>query len=162
MLSRILWISVAGIALVAGMALQNDWPVSWDDDTEYSEQAARTVEERVDRAIDRSFDNMTVVESNGHEIDVPAETKRAMAAAVGELVKAETDLAMARIGEENDKEVQAASARRDKARAEVDRMKAEIERIERAANGDSSAAREQIRREVQEDVRATVREAVGS
>ena len=162
MLSRIMWVSVAGIALVAGMALQNDWPFEFMDDTQMSEQAARTVEERVDRAIDRSFDKMTVVESNGREIEVPAETKRAMAAAVGELVKAETDLAMTRIGEEDDQEVQAASARRDKARAEVDRIKTEIEALEDGGQAGDAARRERIRREVREDVRATVREAVGS
>ena len=162
MLSRIMWITVAGLALFAGMALQNDWAFGWGDDSQISERTERRIEEKIDRAIDHSFDKMTVVESNGREIELPAETKRAMAAAVGELVKAETDFAMARIGEENDKEVQAASARRDKARAEVKRLKTEIEALEEGAQDGDAARREQIRREVREDVRATVREAVGS
>ena len=160
MLSRIMWITVAGLALVAGMALQNDWAFGWGVDSRVSERTERRIEEKIDRAIDRSFDHMTV-HSDGREIDVPAETKRAMAAAVGELVKAETDLAMSRIGEENDKEVQVASARRDRARAEVDRLKAQIEALEEGGKDGDAARREQIRREVREDVRATVREATG-
>ena len=162
MLSRIMWVSVAGLALIAGMALQNDWAFTWDDETRISERTERRIEKKVDRAIDASFDKMTVVQANGREVDVPADIKRAMAAAVGELVKAETDLAMTRVGQSDGKEIQAATVRRDRARAEVDRMKNEIERLERAEHGDNEALREQIRREVQEDVRASVREAVKS
>ena len=162
MLSRIFWVSAAGIALVVGMVVQGDWGIDWTSDREVTERTARSVEEKVDRAIDASFDKMTVVQKDGREIDVPAETKRAMAAAVGELVKAETDLAMARIGDDDDKAIDAATARRDRARAEVDRMKDEIEALEQVSQGDRDALREQIRREVKEDVRETVRESVRS
>ena len=162
MLSRIFWVSAAGIALVAGMVIQGDWNFDWTGDEQVSERTVRTVEEKVDRAIDASFDKMTVVQSDGREIDVPAETKRAMATAVGELVKAETDLAMAKIGEDDEKAIAAATVRRDRARAEVDRMKDKIEALERSSQVDKDALREQIRREVQEDVRATVRESVRS
>ena len=162
MLSRIMWISVAGLALIAGMALQNDWAFGWGDEDRISERTERQIEEKIDRALDRSFDQMTVVQSDGREVDVPAATKRAMAAAVSELVKAETDLAMARIGEDNDKDVRAATARRDKARAEVDRLKLEFERIERTAQGNNEARQEQIQREVREDIRAEIRDAVSN
>ena len=126
MLSRIFWVGVAGIALIAGMALQ-DGPriISWDHD-EPPVHKASSIDEKVDRALDRSFDKMHVTDADGEEIDVPAKTKRAMADAVGRLVKAEADLAMARIGEDDQEAMKAASARRDKARADIDRLKAEI------------------------------------
>ena len=84
MLSRIMWISVAGIALIAGIAMQDgDWIFGSNDRTEISSKADRTVEARVDRAIERSFDKMQVTDGDGREIDVPARTKRALADAVG-------------------------------------------------------------------------------
>jgi hypothetical protein len=161
MLSRIFWVGIAGFALIAGMAVQDGDVFSWGDD-DVSARAERSIEDRVDRAIDRSFDKMEVVGSDGEEVDVPAETKRALAAAVGKLVKAETDFAMARIGEDNEEEMQAASARREEARAEINRLKAEIEQLERTAPSDGDALREQIRREVREDIRDSVRDSVGS
>ena len=162
MLSRIFWVSAAGIALVVGMIIQGDWNIDWTGDDEVSVRTARTVEEKVDRAIDASFDKMTVVQSDGREVDVPAETKRAMATAVGELVKAETDLAVAKIGEDDEEAIAAATVRRDRARAEVDRLKDKIEALENGTQVDKDALREQIRREVQEDVRESVRESVRS
>jgi len=134
MLSRIFWIGVAGIALIAGIAVQDgDRMFSWGDHDDKSAQRERSIEAKVDRAIESSFDKMQVVDADGQEIDVPAKTKRAMADAVGRLVKAEADLAMARVGEDDEKELQAASARRDQARADIARLKAEIKSFERAA-----------------------------
>ena len=163
MLSRLFWIAAAGIALVAGIALQDGdsifgWGARAHDDW-HREQA---IEARVERTIEGSFDKMQVVDSDGRELDVPATTKRAMARAVGELLKAEAHLAMTRVGEDNEAEMRAALARRDGARAEVDRLKVEIEAFERAAQNEDGALREQIRREIREDVRATVRDAVRS
>ena len=162
MLSRIFWISLAGIALIGGMILQDGGSIfSWGDHREISAKAERTIEERVDHAIDRSFDKMEVMGSDGSEIDVPAETKRAMATAVAELVKAEADLAVAKIGESSDEEMKAARARREKARANVDRLETQIKNLDRASPSERDALREQIKRDVQEDVRTTVRESVG-
>ena len=162
MLSRIFWVGVAGIALIAGMALQ-DGPriISWDHD-EPPVHKASSIDEKVDRALDRSFDKMHVTDADGEEIDVPAKTKRAMADAVGRLVKAEADLAMARIGEDDQEAMKAASACRDKARADIDRLKAEIKEFERAAQGEDEALREEIRSEIRAEVRDSVRDAVGN
>ena len=162
MLSRIFWVGVAGIALIAGMALQ-DGPriISWDHD-EPPVHKASSIDEKVDRALDRSFDKMHVTDADGEEIDVPAKTKRAMADAVGRLVKAVADLAMARIGEDDEEAMKAASARRDKARADIDRLKAEIKEFERAAQGEDEALREEIRSEIRAEVRDSVRDAVGN
>ena len=162
MLSRILWISVAGIALIAGIAVQDGVGIfSWTDDHDKSARLERKIEDQVDRAIDRSFDKMQVETADGREIDVPDETKRALADAVSRLVKAEADLAFARAGVGDEKEMQSAQARRDKARADVDRLKAEIKSYEgRATRNHSDAIREHIEREVKEDVRDTVHDAV--
>ena len=161
MLSRIFWVGLAGIALVTGMVLQNgDEMLAWTGYTDLSASAEQAAETKVDRALDRSFDRMEVVGADGRELDVSAETKRAMASAVGELVKAETNLALLRIGDESEREVLAADARRDRARAEVDRLKAAIEAQDRAGPQDRDQVREQIRTEIREDIRATVREAV--
>ncbi|MCL6697513.1 hypothetical protein LZ496_01760 [Sphingomonas sp. NSE70-1] len=158
MLSRIFWIGLAGIALIGGMFLQSNGGIfDWGDHREISAKVDESIEDRVDRAIDRSFDKMTVTRIGGEEVDVPAETKRAMAAAVGELVKAETDLAMVKVGDGSDEELKAARARSAKARAEVDRLEAEIKKIERMTTSDRDALREQIKREVREDVREAVR-----
>ena len=162
MLSRIFWVSVAGIAIIAGMALQDgDSIFRWSHDKEVSAKTERSIEAEVERAIDGSFDKMQVVGADGDEIEVPAETKRALAAAVGELVKAEADMALARVGEDDPEALRAAAARRDQARREVDRLKAEIKGHERAAQSEQDALREQIRREVQQDVRESVKGAVG-
>lgn len=161
MLSRIMWISVAGLALIIGIAVQDgDKILGWVEDTEMSATSEGSVENRVDRAIDRSFDKMDVTGSDGREIDVPAETKRAMATAVAQLVKAETDFAMARVADASDKEIQSAQARRTAARAEVERLKEQIEKLDRASDSERQVLREQIKREIQQDVRATVRETV--
>lgn len=161
MLSRIFWVGVAGIAIMAGIALQDGGSIiSWDDHDGASTHRERTIDAKVDRAIESSFDKMQVVDSEGDEVDVPAKTKRALADAVGRLVKAEADLAMARIGDDDEGDVRRASADRDRARADIDRLKAEIKQFERAAQSDDDALREQIRREIREDVRESVRGAV--
>jgi hypothetical protein len=145
------------------MILQDGGSIfSWGDHRDISAKTERSIEDRIDHAIDRSFDKMEVRNGDGHEIDVPAETKRAMASAVAELVKAETDLAVAKVSESSAEELNAARARREKARANVDKLEDQIRSLERASPSERDALREQIRREVQEDVRETVREAVRS
>jgi hypothetical protein len=160
MLSRIFWVGLAGIALITGMILQNgDEMFAWTGYHDLSASAEQAAQAKDDRALDRSFDRMSVVGADGQEIDVPAQTKRALAGAVGELIKAETDLALIRIGDESERELRAANGRRDRARGEVDRLKAEIERQDQSPQ-DRDRLREQIRTEIREDIRATVRDAV--
>ena len=156
MLSRIFWIGLAGIALVGGMILQGGGMISWDDDGDHARTVAHRIETKVDAAIDHSFDKMTTVTVDGKKADVPPETKRALAGAVGELVKAETDFAMLKVRDGSDEEMAAARARRDRAKANVDALQERIEQQKQVTDGQADAIREQIRA----DVRDTVRDAV--
>ena len=157
MLSRIFWIGIAGIALIGGIILQGGRGIfSWGDDADHQRSVAHRIETRVDAAIDHSFDKMQVLGSDGKEIDVPPETKRELAGAVGRLVKAETDLAFLSVRDGSQEELTAAKVRRDRANAEVDALQARIERQKQVTNDQADAVREQIRA----DVRDTVREAV--
>lgn len=157
MLSRILWFSVAGIALVAGIVTQ-DGIFGWHDKAHSLK--SDHAESRIDRAIDRSFEKMEVTGPDGQEVEVPAETKRELADAVGRLVKAEADLAMLRIGDGSEEEIKATRARIADARGDIDRVKARIKSAERAAQTEHDALADEIRREVREDVQASIREAV--
>ena len=60
MLSRIFWVGAAGIALVAGIMLQDgDWIFGSNDrsiDAAIDRTVDRSVDRTVDRAIDRSVD----------------------------------------------------------------------------------------------------------
>ena len=162
MASRIFWVFIAGLALVTGMVLQDgDRIFSWaDDQTDISAKTERAIEARVERAVESSFDKMQVVGSDGRRIEVTAETKRALGDAVGRLVKAEAELAVLGIRDASDEDMQAATVRRDQARAEVETLKAQIEQQEDVAAGDRDAVREQIQSKVREDIRDTVRDAV--
>jgi len=158
MLSRIFWIGIAGIALVAGMVMQDgNRIISWGDDADAARGAGHKVEMSVDSAIDRSFDKMTVVRSDGEEIEIPAETKRAMGEAVGRLVKAETELALLRVRDGSKAETEAATVRRDQARADVETLKDRIENQKTIVEGKREAVRNQVRQEVRETVREAVR-----
>lgn len=160
MLSRLLWIGIAGAALIAGMALQDGHSMfGWSHKSHFSAKAERSVDAQVERAIEGSFDKMQVVGSDGREVDVPSETKHALARALGQLVKAEADMAIARIGNDDEAALREAGARHDQARREVKRLKAEIKGYERTAQGENGSLRGRIRREIHEEVRDTVPEA---
>jgi hypothetical protein len=164
MLSRIFWVAAAGLALVAGMVVQDGgWMFGWDDrtiDASIDRTVDRTVDRAVDRTIDRSVDRIQVVGADGNELPVSAQTKRQLAEAVARLVKAEADLAVLRIGDADTAELHATRARRDHARGEIDRLKGEVRQQEQLESVQREALREQIRREVRDDIRATVRDAV--
>ena len=157
MLSRIFWVGIAGVALVTGMILQDGGRVfHWaDSHSDVSVRTERAIEASVDRAVAGSVEHMQVVDSDGQEMDVTPETKQALAAAVGRLVKAETNLAMLRVRDAGDKEMQAAQLRRDQARTEVETLKAAID-------GQDQTNRDVIREQIRADVRAAVRDAVGN
>lgn len=165
MLSRIFWVGIAGIALVTGMVLQDgDWFFDMARESEISAKTDRAVDRTVDRVVDRAVDvgadSMQVVGTDGREIDVPPETKRAFGEAIGRLVKAEASLAILRAREGSSENIRMASARRDQARAEVDALKAAIKQQEEAAKLAGGDVSQQIEQDIRDEVRATVRDAV--
>jgi hypothetical protein len=159
MASRIFWVMIAGVALVTGMVLQDGVAIfGWNDRvSERVERAVdRSVDRTIDRTVDRTLDRMQVVDADGREIAANPDAKRALGEAVGRLVKAEADLAVLKIRDGSTEDIQAASTRRDHARAEVETLKAQIEQQDRLAQADRDDARTQLR----DDIRDTVRDAV--
>lgn len=161
MLSRIMWIGLAGIALVVGILIQDGGGVlSWGDHRQLSHETERDIRSSVERNVGRRIAKMQIVDSDGREVDVPPELKRALATAVTDLVKAETDRAVLRVRDASAERQSAAEARRLAARAEVDRLQGEVQRTAQAAEEEQAAIRDQVRTEVREQVRQAVREAV--
>jgi hypothetical protein len=157
--SRLFWIFLAGIAIVAGFALQQrDILFAWGSDS----ATERGIEARIDRGIDRSLSRMDVVGSDGKTIDVAPETKRALADAVGRLVSAETHLVLAKVRHASETELRQATLSRDSARAEVERLKDRIDREKQLSGRDRAVVREQIRQQVRDDIRESIRSAVRS
>jgi hypothetical protein len=157
MLSRIFWIGIAGIALIAGIIVQDGRGIlSWGDDHHVSTKVDRAIEARVERSVDK----MQIVDSGGREIELSRETKREFGHAIGRLVKAEANLAVLGVRDASDEEIQAATVRRDKARTEVETLKARIEQQKQVSARDRDALREQIRQEIRDDVHSAVRDAV--
>ena len=155
MLSRIFWIGLAIVALVAGIAFRSGHGfMSWDHDGDRS--PGHGLESHVDAAIDSGVGRMEIVGPDGERIDVPPEAKREFARAISRLVKAETSLAMLRIRDGSQKEMAAATIRRDQAKGEVEALKAQIEKQKAL----SDARRNDLGEQIRADVRETVREAV--
>jgi hypothetical protein len=155
MLSRIFWVGFAGLALVTGMILQDGDMFGWRG----HDDAAARVDDAVAVFTDRG-DRIRVVGSDMHDVDLYPETNRALASAVGRLVKAEGNLALLGIGDADDKEMAAAQLRRDQARTEVETLKAEIDRQRQVSQSESALVEQQIRDQVREQVREEIRDAV--
>jgi hypothetical protein len=162
MASRIFWVVITAIALITGAVWQGDRGLfSWGSD-EASDKTEQVIRASVGRAVDGSMDHMQVIGSDGREIEVSPEAKRAMSAAVAELVKAEADLAVLKIRDGSTERINEANKRRDLARTKVDRLKDEMKGQERAAAAEHAAIGEEIQREVREDVRAAIRDAASN
>jgi len=146
MLSRILWLGLAGIALIAGLIL-------WYGNR-FSEQKIKTV---VTRAVESGVDQVPIVVIDARKADVSPTARRALDDAVGRLVKAETDLALLHVRHASDEARQQAEIRRNRARTEVETVEDQIER----QSGKAGVERDAIRDEVREEVRNAVRDAVG-
>jgi hypothetical protein len=151
--SRLFWIMLTGVALVAGAALQGNMLFDWGEDA----KRHKIVEARADRAVDERLDRMEVVDSQGRTIKVSADTKKELGHAVKRLAAAEAELAMLRIKDGDEADIRAARRRSEAAHAEVDRLKAQIDREEQLPDRDRQAVRDQIREEVRETVRSAVR-----
>ena len=153
MLSRIFWIMMVGIALVAGAATQGNLLFGWGDDEPATEKA---IEARVERSVEGRLARMEVVGEDGRTIPVSPHTKEQLGKAVSRLVSAEGQLALARVTDDGEPALAEAEARRDAARADVERLKAEIDREKQL----SRAERDALRTRIREDVRQSVRDAI--
>ena len=120
-------------------------------------EATVSLAEVIDAAIDESVDKMEVVDSEGQEVDISTETKRALAEGVSRLVKAEAELAVLQIRDGTAEQIEAATIERDRAKADVETLKAKIEGQKDLADEGRQAAQDQIRTEVRETVREAVR-----
>jgi hypothetical protein len=161
MLSRLFWIGLAGLALLIGMFLQDGRHIfSWvDDRADISARTERAIDASIDKAVDKSVNHLEITGPDGEEINADPAVKRALAVAVGELVKAEADLAVLHAQGARPDAMGAARTRRDGARAEVDRLKAQIKGEDVQAQVADEAA---IRAQVRDDVRDAIRDAAGN
>ena len=102
---------------------------------------------------------MQVIGSDGREIDVPREAKRAMADAVGRLVKAETDLAhRPASATAATRKLKAARATPRPGASRRRSAKGAVREARQAASNDNAVLREQIRARIRDDIRASVRD----
>ena len=160
MAGRLVHFVVAGAAIAGGMVVQGDMDLGTrSHDREIDRSVDRSVDRRIDRTVDRIVDRATdkiEVRGENGQIEVDRATKRALAAAVAELVRAEGSLITARMDEDMPAAVvKQVEQRRDAARAEVDRIAAD-------ARAGSRGDRDALRQNIRDDVRETVRDAVRS
>lgn len=135
-MGRFGYIAVAGAALVAGMIVQGDINLGSDHDGR-----DRTVE--------------IISGGDGQSGEIDRATKRALAQAVKELVRAEGSLIAARMDDDMPAAaIKQAERRRDLAKQAVDRIAADAKAESR---GNRDALRHNIRDEVREGVRDAVR-----
>jgi hypothetical protein len=158
MAGRFAYFLIAGGAIVGGMALQGDLNFgSHDGDVEIAQALLsgndRDIDRKVDRIVDRETHKMTIRHdgddrSNGLD---PA-AKRALSAAVAELVRAEGSLITAKLDDDMPAAaIKQAEERRDAARQAVERLSADA-KTETRVNRDA----------LRENIRETVRDAVRS
>ena len=154
MLSRLLWIGFAVLALVGGILFQNRMFFTGA----HHEDKDQAIEARVGSVIDSKIaDRMTVVSAEGRSIDIPRETKQAMAAAIHSYISARAELALLRARNAQPQDIQAAQQRSDTAHAQIERVKAQIDEQRQLSERDRDALRSHIQNEVRQAVRDTVR-----
>ena len=146
MAGRIFWIGVAGAALSPGWWFRTAtglWHCRRIRGFEQDRSSSRP--QRRSRRRPQCRQN-TDHRPRRTQIDVPPESKRDFADAVGRLVKAEADLCVLRVRDGNRQERAAARARRDHARAEVETLKDAIEQHEKARRSPRTDSRQRPRR----------------
>ena len=156
MAGRFAYFLIAGGAIVGGMFYQGDLNFDGDRGKHAVRHAFSHGDDReVDRIVDRAADKMVVRGEDGQPVETDPATKRALAAAVAELVRAEGSLITAKLDEDMPAAAIAqAEQRRDAAQQAVERI-AEDAKTETRASRD--ALRQNIRDEIREEVRAVVR-----
>lgn len=161
MAGRFAYFLIAGGAIIGGMFAQGD--LSFDDDR--AEHAARPAlldrddrkfDRAVDRIVERGASKMVIRSDEGQTVEADPAMKRALAAAIAELVRAEGSLITARLDDEMPAAViEQAERRRNAARQAV-------ERISEDAKAETRANRDAVRQRLRDEVREGVRDAVRS
>lgn len=161
-MSRIFWILMVVLALVAGTLFQaRDFVFAWAGDTAVEARVEQAIETRVEDAVESSVERMQIIDSDGRAIEVAPQTKRDLGDAVRRLAGAEAELALMRVrGNDDAAALREARSRRDAAKSDVERLQAEIERQDELSAPDRDAVRQQIQQDVRSSIRETVRSAV--
>lgn len=111
----------------------------------------REIDRAVDRIVDRATDKIEIDGDDGQPVAADPATKRALADAVKELVRAEGSLIAARMDDNTPgAAIRQAEQRRDLA-------KQAVERIANDAKAESRGNREALRQDIRDEVRAAVR-----
>lgn len=162
MAGRIVWIGIAGAALVTGMVVQGDVDIGSElgdhgDDVrvERSVRVDRDLNRRIDRIIDRATRGIDSRGADDKPIEENPVIRRQMAGAIAEYLRAEVSLATAKSDDKLPKAaLDQAEQRRDAARLAVDRLADEAKAVSR---DDRDEIRENLRDEVRDAVRDAVR-----
>ena len=150
MLSRILWIGLAVLALVGGIIYQSGAIHALrHSDGSHGHLIASVVESGV-------ADHMTVINANGEKVDLPREQKQELASALGEFAAAKADLALLRARNADANEIAAAEQRSERARAQVHKVRDQIHGVEDRGAVDRDA----LRTNAQDSVRQAVRDSI--
>ena len=160
MASRMFWIIMVAVALVAGTLFQGrSLFFGWADDSSVERRVERAVEAPVQAAVESEIAKLHVVNADGRPVKLTEQTKRELGEAMRRFAAAEARLAMVRVADSNQAAAAEARSRRDAAKAELERLQAEIERQEAQYATDRDLARQQVQQEIRSSVRETVRAA---
>lgn len=147
---------VAGAAIVGGMVIQGDVDLGSDHDghdrtVKISTGGDDEIDRTVDRIVDRATDKMEIRGDDGQAVATDRATKRALAEAVKELVRAEGSLIAARM----DDDMPAAAIKQAEQRRDL--AKQAVERIANDAKAESRGNRDALRQNIRDEIRDAVR-----
>jgi hypothetical protein len=156
MAGRFAYFLVGGAAIVTGMIVQGDIDLGSDHQghnriVKVSSGGDGEIDRTVDRIVDRATDKIVIDGDDGRVFATDPATKRALAEAVKELVRAEASLIAARMDDDMPAAaINQAEQRRDLAKQAVDR-------IANDAKADTRGNRDALRQNIRDEVRGAVR-----
>ena len=161
MAGRIGYLMVAGAAIFTGMVVQGDINLGSDHAGHGVAKDIRDgddgeIDRVVERIVDRATNKIEIRGDGGKTAETDPATKRALAAAVAELVRAEGSLITAKL----DDDMPAAAIEQAEQRRNL--AKQAVERIAANAKAGTRGNRDALRQNIRDDVRESVRDAVRS
>lgn len=156
MAGRLAYFLVGGAAIFTGMIVQGH--IDFGSNHEAHDRIVKVgsggdgeIDRTVDRIVDRATDKIEIDGDDGQAVATDPATKRALAEAIKELVRAEGSLIAARMDDDMPAAaIKQAEQRRDLAKQAVDRIAADAKAESR---GNRDALRQNIRDEVRDAVR---------